>query len=129
MRIMSNRSALAGFVLAATVTVGAPLAASAARVPDTGTPATAQAASPAPSGLAMVLPGAGVQQPATQEEFVPASQLPAVEQMPAAPMVIAAYAFVWVALLAYVWSLWRRVQHLGRDLSELERRIRTEQES
>ncbi|MEW5984841.1 MAG: CcmD family protein [Acidobacteriota bacterium] len=63
-----------------------------------------------------------------QDEFVPASQLPAVEQMPAAPMVIAAYAFVWVALLVYVWSIWRRVLRVERDLADLDRRVSAQQE-
>jgi hypothetical protein len=66
--------------------------------------------------------------PGTQDEFVPASQLPAGEQMPAAPMVIAAYGFVWVALLVYVWSIWRRVQTVEHDIAELSRRVDAQQE-
>lgn len=66
--------------------------------------------------------------PGTQDEFVPASQLPVVEQMPAAPMVVAAYGFVWFALLVYVWSIWRRVQTVERDLAELARRVEAAQE-
>jgi CcmD family protein len=54
-----------------------------------------------------------------QSEFVPVNELPAAEQLPAAPLLIAAYAFVWVAVLAYVWSIWRRLGKVERDISEL----------
>jgi CcmD family protein len=61
---------------------------------------------------------------APQDDFVPAASLPAAESLPAAPMVIAAYAFVWVALLVYVWSIWRRMQKVEGELADLERRAR-----
>lgn len=61
--------------------------------------------------------------PTVQEEFVPVSALPQAEQLPAAPLLIAAYAFVWVALMVYVWSLWRRLSRLERDLADLQRRV------
>jgi CcmD family protein len=38
------------------------------------------------------------------------------EALPAAPLVYGAYAFVWVALLAYVFTLWRRVSKVEREL-------------
>lgn len=59
-----------------------------------------------------------------QDDFVPAASLPAAESLPAAPMVIVAYAFVWVALLAYVWFIWRRMQKVEGELADLERRAR-----
>jgi CcmD family protein len=59
---------------------------------------------------------------AGQNEFVPVSQVPASEQIPAAPLLIAAYAFVWVALLAYVWSIWRRLGRVEADMQALARR-------
>lgn len=62
------------------------------------------------------------QPPAGQDEFVPAGSLPPVEGLPAAPMVIAAYAFVWIALFVYLWSVWRRLQKTERDIADLERR-------
>jgi CcmD family protein len=62
-------------------------------------------------------------QPATQDDFVPAGSLPPAETLPAAPMVVAAYAFVWVAVFVYVAFLWRRLQRVERELSELERRV------
>jgi len=60
------------------------------------------------------------------QDFVPVSALPPqAEQLPAAPLVIGAYAFVWVALLAYVWMLWRRMKKLERELADLQRRVQT----
>jgi CcmD family protein len=54
-----------------------------------------------------------------QSEFIPVKELPAAEQLPAAPLLIAAYVFVWAAMLAYVWSIWRRLAKVERDVSEL----------
>ncbi len=68
---------------------------------------------------------AHAQQPAQQNDFVPLKDLPAQaqqEHLPAAPLVMAAYAFVWVALLVYVWSLWRRVGAVQKELTDLRRR-------
>src|SRR5207248_10592305 len=72
----------------------------------------------------MLLAGAGFAQrpPPAQGEFVPINQLPPGDRLPAAPLLIAAYAFVWVALLAYLWSIWRRLGKVEADLQTLERR-------
>ena len=49
----------------------------------------------------LVPPLAALQPPtgAAQEGFVPIDQLPPQEQLPAAPLLITAYAFVWVLLM------------------------------
>lgn len=60
------------------------------------------------------------QRPAPQDEFVPVDQLPSQEELPAAPMVVAAYSFVWVAFLVYVFTLVKRVRRIERDLKSLE---------
>ncbi len=62
------------------------------------------------------------QPPGGQSEFVPVSQLPAAEQLPAAPLLVAAYAFVWIALMGYLWSIWRRIGKVEADMQALERR-------
>ena len=62
-----------------------------------------------------------------QSEFLPVDQLPAAEQLPAAPLLIAAYAFVWLAVLAYVWALWRRIGKVERELADLSRQITRKQ--
>jgi CcmD family protein len=54
--------------------------------------------------------------------FVPVTPDMAVEQLPAAPLLIAAYAFVWVALLVYVWSIWRRLGKVESEMHALEQR-------
>jgi CcmD family protein len=62
------------------------------------------------------------QAPAGQTEFVPVEQLPPTEQLPAAPLLVAAYVFVWLAAMFYIWSVWRRLSRVERELHELERR-------
>ena len=58
-----------------------------------------------------------------QEGFVPIDQLPAPEAFPAAPRVIAAYAFAWLAILFYVWSVWRRLNRVERELRDVAGRL------
>jgi CcmD family protein len=62
------------------------------------------------------------QRPAAQGEFVPATPGTATEQLPAAPLLIAAYAFVWVAAMGYVWTIGRRLTRVEDDLRTLERK-------
>ena len=62
------------------------------------------------------------QPPAAIEGFVPVSQLPAGEQLPAAPLLVAAYAFVWLAAMFYVWTVWRRLKKVEDDMHALEKR-------
>ena len=57
-----------------------------------------------------------------QEEFVPIDQVPPEDQLPAAPFLIAAYAIVWLVVFGYLWSIWRRLSAVERDLGELSRR-------
>ena len=54
-----------------------------------------------------------------QGEFLPMSQVPASEQLPAARLLIAAYAFVWIAMLAYVLTIWQRLGKVEREIIEL----------
>jgi CcmD family protein len=60
---------------------------------------------------------------AAQDEFVPVGELPEAEQLPAAPLVIGAYAFIWVAVVGYVWFTWRRLGAVERELAQLRREI------
>jgi CcmD family protein len=78
-----------------------------------------QAPSP---GTAPVPPPSATTAPA-QDEFVPISELPADEKLPAAPLLIAAYAVVWIVLAVYVWTLWRRFLRAERDLKQLASRL------
>lgn len=56
------------------------------------------------------------------EGFVPVDTLPPSEQLPAARLLIAAYAFVWIAVFGYVWSLWRRLGKVEGELQQLAKR-------
>jgi len=58
-------------------------------------------------------------QPA-QEEFIPLDQLPPEAQLPAAPMVIAAYVFVWIAFVVYIYTIVTRIRRVEADLRALE---------
>jgi CcmD family protein len=48
------------------------------------------------------------------------------ETLPATPLVFVAYAFVWIALLGYVFLLWRRLGRVERELSEVNAKLRSE---
>ena len=62
-----------------------------------------------------------LRQPAQQEEFVPIDELPPEDQLPAAPLLVAAYAVAWVAVFGYLWSIWRRLDRVERELAEVAR--------
>jgi CcmD family protein len=58
-----------------------------------------------------------------QSEFQPVTEIPASEQLPSAPLVIAAYAFVWLAFMAYVWTMWRKLGKVEEELHTLSAQI------
>lgn len=60
---------------------------------------------------------------AQQDGFVPVNSLPPAEQLPAAPLLVTAYAFVWVALMVYLWSIWRRLGKVEAEMRVLESRV------
>jgi CcmD family protein len=77
-------------------------------------------------GVSMMALGAtafALQQPPPQSEFVPMNSLPPADQLPAAPLLIAAYAFVWIALAVYLWSIWSRLGKVERDMQALQQRL------
>lgn len=65
------------------------------------------------NGLVLAQPGQ------SEFEMVPMSEIPASEQLPSAPLVLAAYAFVWIAILGYLLMLWRRLGKVEHELSAL----------
>ncbi len=72
---------------------------------------------------------AGQQQPQSPPPqppsgFVAVDEVPPGEQIPAINLVATAYGFVWIALLAYVWSIARRLRRVESELGELEARKR-----
>ena len=70
------------------------------------------------------VPALAMQQPPSPPDgFVPASSLPGQEQLPAAPLVIVAYAVVWLLVLGYLWSIWTRLARAERELADVSRRL------
>ncbi|HET7217257.1 MAG TPA: CcmD family protein [Vicinamibacterales bacterium] len=61
--------------------------------------------------------------PAAQEGFVPVDQLAPKEEMPAAPLVMAAYAVAWLVIFGYVWSLWRRIHKVETEIADVSKRL------
>lgn len=59
---------------------------------------------------------------AATDGFVPAGSLPAVEQLPAAPLLIGAYAAFLVLMMVYLWTIWRRIGKVEADMAALARR-------
>jgi hypothetical protein len=74
----------------------------------------------------MLWPAAAFAQPpgtgAATDGFVPAGSLPAVEQLPAAPLLIGAYAAFLVLMMVYLWTIWRRIGKVEADMQALARR-------
>jgi CcmD family protein len=61
--------------------------------------------------------------PQDPQEMIQMSELER-ETLPAAPFVYGAYAFVWVALLVYVFVLWRRLGRVERELADINAKLR-----
>ncbi len=74
--------------------------------------------------LASAAAPAQPRQPEQQGEFVPLAEAGPQEQLPAAPLLITAYAFVWVALLVYLWTIAQRIRKVEADLRTLEHESR-----
>ena len=73
--------------------------------------------------LTVAVPAVAPAQPTpSPDEFVPMSEVPPEEQIPAINLVAAAYGLVWLALFGYVWSLGRRLQQAETDIARLEQK-------
>jgi len=71
--------------------------------------------------IVLTSPVLALQPPTGQSEFRPMTEVPPSEQLPAAPLLITAYAFFLVAVLFYVWTIWRRLNKVEADIRALER--------
>jgi CcmD family protein len=60
---------------------------------------------------------------AAQDEFKPVDESKMQEHVPAAPILMTAYAVAWVAIFGYVWSLWSRLSKVEREIAEVSRRV------
>lgn len=80
-------------------------------------------------GAMLLAAGAGeaaqppAQGPPAQDEFVPVKDLPQQEQLPGGPLVLAAYGSLWAVLLVYLWTIWRRLGKVEREMRDLATRI------
>lgn len=74
------------------------------------------------SGVA-VLDAAQPPTTAAQDGFVPMGDIPPEDQMPAAPLVAAAYAVVWAIAVGYLWTIWQRLGTVEAELAEVTRRV------
>ncbi len=64
-------------------------------------------------------PAFAVQAAVGQGGFVPVDSVPLADQLPAAPLLITAYAFVWIAVMVYLFSIWRRLNKVEADMRAL----------
>jgi CcmD family protein len=60
---------------------------------------------------------------AAQEGYVPIDQLQAKEEIPAAPLVMTAFSVAWLVVFGYVWSIWRRLNKVEREIADIHRRV------
>ena len=60
---------------------------------------------------------------AAQDGFVPMSDIPPEDQLPAAPLLVAAYSAVWALAIGYLWTIWRRLGTVERELADVTRRL------
>ena len=58
-------------------------------------------------------------QPQPQGEFVPFTGVPPEQQIPAAPLVIGAYAFFLLLMMFYLWTIWRRINKVETEMRAL----------
>jgi CcmD family protein len=71
---------------------------------------------------AAAAPVLAMQPPAAQSEYVPVKDLPPVDQLPAAPLLVAAYSFIWLVAMFYLWTIWRRLNKVETEMRALEQR-------
>jgi hypothetical protein len=71
--------------------------------------------------ILLTAPVFALQPPPGQSEFRPMNEVPPSEQLPAAPLLISAYMFFLMAVLFYVWTIWRRLNKVEADIRALER--------
>jgi CcmD family protein len=63
------------------------------------------------------------QPPSGQGGFVPVDSVPLSDQLPAAPLLITAYAFVWIAVMVYLWTIWRRLNTVETEMRALAQKV------
>lgn len=78
------------------------------------------------AGLCVCLLSASVsliaQPKPSPDEFVPVTDVPESEQIPAIRLLATAYGFIWVVLLGYVWTVGKRLRTVEAELDQLQRK-------
>jgi CcmD family protein len=69
------------------------------------------------------VPGVGAQEPGQSEFRTISPDEAALERLPATPFVFWAYAIVWIVLILYVFSLWRRLGRVEQEMQALSARL------
>ena len=54
---------------------------------------------------------------------MPIDQLQPKEQLPAAPLVMAAYSVAWLVIFGYVWSIWQRLSQVEQEIASVSKRV------
>ena len=78
-----------------------------------------------PSPVTVV--GASRQPPTQQDEFVPIDELPPQDQLPAAPLLVGAYALFWLIVMGYLWTIRNRLSTVEREIRDLSSRTGSEE--
>ncbi len=60
---------------------------------------------------------------AAQDGFVPMGDIPPEDRLPAAPLLVAAYSAVWAIAIGYLWTIWRRLDSVERELAGVSRQL------
>jgi CcmD family protein len=68
-------------------------------------------------------PAMAWQPPPGQGGFVPVDSVPLSDQLPAAPLLVTAYAFVWIAVMVYLWTIWRRLNKVEDEMRALTQKL------
>ena len=74
------------------------------------------------TGAVTAAPASAQQPPAARSEYVPVKDLPPVDQLPAAPLLVGAYSFIWLVVMFYLWTIWRRLGRVEAEMRALEQR-------
>ena len=72
--------------------------------------------------ILLAAPAASMAQPQPPKDFVAVDETAPGEQIPAMPLIASAYGFIWLGVLAYVWSIGRRLRKVEGELADLESR-------
>jgi len=75
------------------------------------------------AGVAVVLSSVMAFAQVTADKMVPLGEARPQAELSPGPLVYGAYAFVWAAVVAYVFMLWRRVGRVERELQDVRGRL------